>query len=108
MTISKSTAIATVVLLLGMGSYGVFRFWRSGHLRPLDLHSNIPKVVLRATNVIHYAAGPAADEELLVGLNSDGKVQLDTSVGYLKYERETTTISPEQVASIQYVLDATD
>src|SRR5712691_12173815 len=108
MTILKSTAIATVALLFVMTSYVAFQFYRYGRLRPLDLHANIPRVVLQATNVIHYAAGPRVDEELLVGLTSDGKVQWDTSVGYSKYERRTTTITPEQVSSVQYALDATN
>ena len=67
-----------------------------------------PRVVLEATNVIHYAGGPSKDEELIVRLTTDGKVLWDRSAGYLRYERRATTITLEQVASIQQTLDTTD
>ncbi|MBZ5643876.1 MAG: hypothetical protein LAO19_14025 [Acidobacteriia bacterium] len=108
MTIPKSIGIAAVALLFGMATYGVLRFYSYRRLQPLIPRANIPRVVLQATNVIHYAAGSADDEQLLVGLTSDGKVEWDTSAGNLKYERETTAITPEQIASVQYALDATD
>jgi hypothetical protein len=108
MTIPKSIAITTIALLFGMATYGVLRFYPYRRLRPLGPRANIPQVVLQATNVIYYAAGSADEEQLLVGLTSDGKVQWETDAGYLKYERETTAITPDQVASVQYALDATD
>ena len=108
MTIPKFIGIATAALLFGMATYGVFRVYPYRRLQPLVPRANIPRVVLQATNVIHYAAGSADEKQLLVGLTSDGKVQWDTSAGYLRYERETTAITPDQVAAVQYALDATD
>ncbi len=66
----------------------------------------IPRVVLEATNEIHYAG--TSYDELFVRLTNDGKVEWDDRVGYQKDVRQTTTIAPEQVTSIQQALDATD
>jgi hypothetical protein len=66
----------------------------------------IPSLVLEATKVIH--SNGSSYEELLVRLMNDGKVEWDARIGDQKDVRESTTITSEQLKSIQQVLDATD
>jgi hypothetical protein len=66
----------------------------------------LPKVVLEATNEIH--SNGSSYDELFVRLANDGKVEWDARVGDQKDVRQTTTITSEEVTSIQQALDATD
>jgi hypothetical protein len=66
----------------------------------------IPSVVLEATKVIH--SNGSSYEELLVRLMNDGKVEWDARIGDQKDVRRATTITSEQVTSIQQALDATN